>query len=135
QKKQNAKERRPFAFCFFELAEAVYFLSASSLARLASQSRERAWPLRPSLSILPLMVSPSTLPLYFWVILLPLFSRVTVKESSSPLILPSSILVSLSLRPMRAPVSFSPSCLSFSLGSKVWPFRSTFQVQVPVTLC
>src|SRR5947209_1618355 len=45
-----------------------YFFSSSSLARLASQSRLRDWPLRPSLSILPLIVSPSTLPWYFWVV-------------------------------------------------------------------
>src|SRR6266545_2965927 len=49
---------------------------AFAASRFASQSRDCAWPSR-SNSILPLIVSPLILPLYFVVTLFPLNSRVT----------------------------------------------------------
>src|SRR5437868_6855085 len=62
------------------------------------------------------MESPLIFPLYLEDILLPPNSRVTVKEISSPLILPSSILASLGL-PWRpgietVPLTLSPSTVS-----------------------
>src|SRR5215510_8393080 len=67
-----------------------YFLSS---ARLASQSRDWFSPLR-SNSTLPLMASPETLPWYLVVMVLPLISRDTVNDTSSPFIFPSLISVS-----------------------------------------
>src|SRR5262245_37183054 len=92
---------------------AGYFFSVS---RFASQSRDWVSPFR-SNSILPLIESPLILPLYLEVILFPWTSRVTAKESSSPLSLPSEIVTSLLWPPRpgadRVPVTLSPS--SFSL--------------------
>src|ERR1051325_11707784 len=62
-------------------------LAPSYFSRLASQSRDCSSPLRVNVD-LPLIESPATLPVYFWVTEFPLNSRVTLKEISSPLTLP-----------------------------------------------
>ena len=71
------------------------------------------------LSVLPLIVSPSSLPLYLVTNLLPSRSRVTVNEIVSSLNYASPIAVSWLLRPTIEPVSLSPSSLSFRVCSRV----------------
>src|ERR1043166_6277471 len=110
-----------------ELLGNNYFFSAAP-SRVAAQSRETGSPpLRPGASIFPVILSPSTLPLYLVTKALPLNSRFTLNEISSPLILPSEISVSRGAaaappppwppRPpigcAMVPVILSPSALSF----------------------
>src|SRR5437016_3889515 len=76
--------------------------------------------------------------MYLNVRLVPLNSRLTVKETSSPLILPSSISVLVISPPwpgeLRVPVSFSPSVFNFSVILRSGPplRPGVVQVQVPV---
>src|SRR5664280_2013432 len=111
--------------------------SAFGITRLASQGRDCVSPSL-SNSILPLMTSLLTLPEYFEVMVLPPNSRVTVKETSPPAILPSLISVSTISPPRRGedtvPVTFSPSTLRTSLLVRSGPplRPGTLQVQMPV---
>src|SRR5262249_49858012 len=84
-------------------------------------------------SIFPLIVSPSTFPVYLVVNVCPCLSRTTLKEISPSLKVASSILVSL-LRPTMAPVSLSPSSFSLSVAERVLPPASNDHFQVPVGL-
>src|SRR5438128_10251139 len=101
------------ASCALASLVAIYFFSVS---RFASQSRDWVWPFR-SVSILPLIESPLILPLYLAVSLFPWTSRVTAKEISSPLSLPSEIATSLPCPPRpgadSVPVTLSPSSFNF----------------------
>ncbi|MDB6065884.1 MAG: hypothetical protein JWR26_2092 [Pedosphaera sp.] len=108
--------------------KADYFFSEAAAAgspRLASQSRELGVPLR-SVSTLPLMESAVTFPLYLEVTELPLNSRVTLKEISSPFNLPSEISVSVPALPPRpgavmVPVTLSPSAFNFIVITRSGP--------------
>src|SRR5439155_6773821 len=119
--------------CALASLVAIYFFSVS---RFASQSRG-VWPSRP-VSILPLIESPLILPLYLAVILFPWTSRVTSKEISSPLSLPSEIATSLLWPPRpgadRVPVTFSPSSFNFRVLFRSGPplRPGVLHVQVPV---
>src|SRR5262249_44620786 len=99
---------------------------------LASQSRIRTSPLR-SRSLFPLIVSPSTLPLYFILKVLPLRSTSVVKLTSSFLNDPSLMSILSPIGSESWPVSFSPSAFRASDSSKSCPFCVVnFQVQVPL---
>src|SRR5262245_24940693 len=94
------------------LWQLIYAAGFSPLSRFASQSREFVWPLA-SVSIFPLIVSPSSLPLYLETTVLPLRSRFTVNASTPSLKLASSILVSWLLRPRIAPSGLPSLLVSF----------------------
>src|SRR5881394_1756776 len=121
------------ASCALASRVAIYFFSVS---RLASQSRDWAWPFR-SVSILPLIESPLILPLYLAVNLFPWTSRVTANEISSPLSLPSEISTSLFWPPRpgadSVPDTFSPSTFNLRVLFRSGPpFRpGVVHVQVP----
>jgi hypothetical protein len=68
---------------------------------------------------LPLIVSPSSLPLYFVVRFCPFRSRVTEKVTVPSLKEASSMAVSVLFRPLIVPLSLSPSSLSLSVT--YWP--------------
>src|SRR5262245_34916093 len=98
----------------------VYF------ARSAFQSRDRS-----PTSVLPVIVSPLILPLYFTTTFSPLRSRVTWNFTSPSLKLASSIAISLPSRPVSVPVSLSPSSFSLSVDSIFSPLRSKLHFDVP----
>src|SRR5258706_13986743 len=105
----------------------------SAFSRFASQSRgsPSAWPSR-VVSILPLIVSPSSFPLYLETIFIPLRSRVVVKASTPSLKLASSILVSVLFCPeITTPAGFPSSVLSFMVCSRVLLLKLPVHFQVP----